>query len=115
MKTTRLLALLAGASSSAIAQNIVVTGGGGAPLNQAIVIQPAPVIVQAPGGYGVPGVYCAPVTPCYYSSPNVIYFGGPEARWRNYATGSGYCNTPTVTYFGRGPSCSQGYHFRRFR
>ena len=115
MKTTLFLSLLAGVSltTGAPAQNVVVTGGG-APINQTIVVQ-TPVTVQCPATWSCPVASCGPVTPYCSSSPNVIYFGGPEARWRSRYYGYGYCNTPNVVYFGRGQSFYQGYRFRGCR
>ena len=123
MKTKILLLLLGAAAASAHAQcsSFVVTyGGAPACETRAACLPPttwaAPVAVCRP-----PLVRVVPVTAA--CAPDVIYFGGPNARVRNYFPGchSGYGYSAgrganaTVIYFGGGQACQQGYRFRHAR
>lgn len=55
-----------------------------------------------------------------YTSGNVVYIGGPNSCYKNIYQGNSYqrgCyySTPNVIYFGRGEAYERGYAFRHYR
>ena len=131
MKPALSLLILGLGITSTFAQNVLVFGGPGTMPAPPIVYE-APV-VETPAAYAylpvqalfvavpVIPVYATPVyaEPAYYSSysyssPNVIYVGGPGTCGPTYYD-SPPCSTPNVIYFGRIQASREGYHFRHCR
>jgi hypothetical protein len=117
--------------TSTFAQNVLVLGGLGTTPEPSNVYAP-PAIENAPTYAYLPvhALFVAvPVIPVYatpayaepayyssytYSSPNVIYVGGPGSCGPTYYD-SPPCSTPNVIYFGRIQASREGYHFRHCR
>jgi hypothetical protein len=114
------------AALSLAAQEPVLIAGGSTPPT-AVMGSVHPPAAQ-PAAYPVAVVYQPPVVyvPAVpvvaggvYSSPNVIYFGGPNSCYSRGYPGSYYrpdcAYSPSVIYFGRGEACQRGYAFRHPR
>lgn len=55
-----------------------------------------------------------------YNSGNVVYIGGPNSCYKNVYQGDSfqrgcYYSSPNVIYFGRGEAVERGYAFRHYR
>lgn len=114
------LFLTLGSASSFAQEPVLIAGGSTSAAPVPYPTQPAHAasIVFAPPSGCASGVQVA--SGGCYNAGNVVYIGGPNSYYKNVYQGDSYqrgCyySYPNVVYFGRGEAVERGYAFRHYR